>query len=216
MAVTEEPGQYRLLRTRLGQRDGVDLALGFHPLRAGEASPHDLARFFRLLPQTTWVGEIGLDFSRAGLATRKQQLQLFDAILSDSLLRSVPVTVHSRGAERETISRLAEASVSAVLHWYTGLLGTIDEALAAGLWFSVNPATVRSRKALTVLQRLPPEHVLLETDGPFARLSNRAAVPADVIETLTSLARLWDAPLDHARAIIIANQQRLLDARQPR
>jgi TatD DNase family protein len=209
IAVTEDPGKYRLLRTRLGRRHGVDVALGFHPLRAGDASPHDLARFLRLLPQTTWVGEIGLDFSRVGLATRKQQLRVFEAILADPSLRTRPVTVHSRGAERETITRLAQAHVSAILHWFTGPLGAVDDALAAGLWFSINPAMVRSHKAGPLLQRLPQERVLLETDGPYARSGSRSAVPADLVATLNHLARLWAISIGDAREVIAQNEQRL-------
>ncbi|AXB48763.1 hydrolase TatD [Amycolatopsis albispora] len=208
IAVTEDPGKYRLLRTRLGRRDGVDVALGFHPLRAGAASPHDLARFLRLLPQATWIGEIGLDFSRAGVATRKQQRRVFEAILADPQVRTRPVTVHSRGAERETIARLAQAQVPAILHWYTGPLSAVEDALVAGLWFSINPAMVRSKKAASLLQRLPPEHVLLETDGPFARSGSRSAVPSDLLGTLDHLARLWEIPTSEARNAVVENQQR--------
>jgi TatD DNase family protein len=209
VAVTEDPGKYRLLRTRLGRRDGVDVALGFHPLRAGEASPHDLARFLRLLPQATWIGEVGLDFSRAGIATRKQQLRVFEAILADPQMRTRPVTVHSRGAERETIARVAQARVPAILHWYTGPLAAVDDALNAGLWFSVNPAMVRSRKAAPLLQRLPLERVLLETDGPFARSGGRSAVPSDLLVILDHLARLWDTSTGDARKAVAQNEQRL-------
>jgi TatD DNase family protein len=206
VAVTEDPGQYRLLRTRLGRRAGVDIALGFHPLRAGAASPHDLARFLRLLPQATWIGEIGLDFSLAGAATRTQQLRIFDTILADPQLRSRPVTVHSRGAERETITRLAQAQVPAILHWYTGPLAAVDDALSAGLWFSINPAMTRSKKAGELLQRLPPERVLLETDGPFARCGNRSATPTDLHGIVESLARRWDTSISEARETIVQNQ----------
>ena len=209
IAVTEDPGKYRLLRTRLGRRDGVDVALGFHPLRAGAASPHDLARFFRLLPQATWIGEIGLDFSRTGVATRKQQLRVFEAILADPQVRTRPVTVHSRGAERETIARLAQAHVPAILHWYTGPLAAVDDALNAGLLFSINPAMVRSKKAVPLLQRLPPERVLLETDGPFARSGSRSAVPADLLGTLDHLAQLWAMTTGEARKVVADNEQRL-------
>lgn len=209
IAVTDDPGKYRLLCTRLGRRDGVDVALGFHPLRAGKASPHDLARFLRLLPQATWIGEIGLDFSHAGLATRKQQLRAFETILADPRLRIRPVTVHSRGAERETITRLAQAHVPAILHWYTGPLAAVDDALAAGLWFSINPAMVRSKKAMPLLQRLPPEHILLETDGPFARCGSRSAIPSDLPRTLDSLAQLWGTSTSEARTAIERNQKRL-------
>ncbi|WP_424184177.1 TatD family hydrolase [Actinokineospora sp. G85] len=209
VAVTEDPGTYRLLRTRLGRRDGVDVALGFHPLRAGSASPHDLARFFRLLPQATWIGEIGLDFSRVGVPTRKQQLRVFEAILSEPQLRNRPVTVHSRGAERETITRLAQTQIPAILHWYTGPLSAVDDALAAGLLFSVNPAMTRSKKGAALLQHVPSEHVLLETDGPYARIGNRPSVPSDLIATVKYLAGLWEISPSEACKKLAQNQHRL-------
>jgi TatD DNase family protein len=155
IAVTESPDRYRLLRTRLGRRAKVDVALGYHPLRAGDLTPHDLVRFFRLLPEATWVGEIGLDFSQAGRATRSQQLRAFDAILAEPLLQTKPVTVHSRGAERDVITRLAQAHVPAIMHWFTGPPSAADEALASGLSFSVNPAMVNTQKGAALLQRLP-------------------------------------------------------------
>jgi TatD DNase family protein len=209
VAVTEDPGRYRLLRTRLGRRDGVDIALGYHPLRAGTLAPHDLARFFRLLPQTRWVGEIGLDFSRAGQTTRSQQLRAFEAILAEPQLRTRPITVHSRGAEREVISRLAQAQQPAILHWYTGPLSAVDDALAAGLSFSINPAMIKSKKATALLERLPCDRILLETDGPFARMVSRPARPADLTGVLRHLAGQWHTPEDQAAATILANQQRL-------
>ncbi|XVS61895.1 TatD family hydrolase [Actinosynnema sp. CA-299493] len=211
IAVTEDPGGYRLLRTRLGRREEVDVALGYHPLRAGVLGPHDLARFFRLLPQATWIGEIGLDFSRAGLPTKSAQLLAFDAILAEPRLRTRPVTVHSRGAERDTVTRLARAQVPAILHWYTGPLDVADDALAAGMSFSINPAMIRSRKAAGLLQRLPIERVLLETDGPYVKHSGTAATPADVVAVLNHLARLWEMPEGQVRQAILDNQQRLLD-----
>ncbi|MFI6803396.1 TatD family hydrolase [Streptosporangium canum] len=66
VAVTEDPGQYRIMRTKLGQRQGVTCAIGMHPLRAHTFTSADIARFLRLLPQAAWAGEIGLDFSPAG------------------------------------------------------------------------------------------------------------------------------------------------------
>lgn len=213
VAVTEDPGSYRTLRTRLGRREGVEVALGLHPLRASQTGPHDLARFLRLLPQAPWVGEVGLDFSRAGVPTRRQ-LRVFDALLADPHIKQRPVTVHSRGAESETVSRLAQAGVTAILHWYTGSLDVAEDALAAGLWFSVNPAMTRSQKGEALLQRLPADRVLLETDGPYARHGNRAASPADLNAVLMRLARVWNTSIDLARTTLLINQQHMFDSVQ--
>ena len=85
----------------------------------------------------------------------------------------------------------------------------VDQALATGLYFSINPAMVRSTKAMPLLQRLPPERVLLETDGPFARSGNRSAVPSDLLGTLDHLARLWGMSTGEARKAVAQNEQRL-------
>jgi hypothetical protein len=66
------------------------------------------------------------------------------------------VTVHSRGAEAVVIQGLRTAGVAAILHWYTGPLGLIEEALAAGLYFSINPAMLRAEKGRKVIAAVPP------------------------------------------------------------
>jgi TatD DNase family protein len=210
VAVTEDPGRYRLLRTRLGRRPGVEVALGLHPLRVPEAPATEMARFRRLLPQATWVGEVGLDFSRADPAARRQQLRVFDTLLAEARPEARLFSVHSRRAERQVINRLLDARVRAVLHWYTGPLAVADDALAGGLWFSVNTAMVASARSRALLARLPPSRVVLETDGPFARHSGRPARPADLVTLARQLAEVWAVPADQARATLIDNQSRLL------
>ena len=210
VAVTEDPGQYRLLRARLGSRPGVTCAIGMHPLHARTFAPADIARFIRLLPHASWAGEIGLDFSRAGRDTRRAQLRVFEALLADPHLRSRPVTVHSRGAEKDTIARLADARVPAILHWYTGPLSLLDGALSAGLWFSINPAMIATSKGRALIQRLPTDRVLLETDGPFARHQARPSRPADLPWITTQLAGLWHVSPAQVTAILTTNQRKLL------
>lgn len=211
VAVTEDPGEYRLLRARLGRRPGVHPALGMHPLRAHSFTPADLARFLRLLPETEWVGEIGLDYSPTGRSTRRAQLRILEAILADPRTRSLPMTVHSRGAEKDTVSRLEQCgATAAILHWYTGPLTLAEGALAAGLWFSVNPSMITSAKGRALLNFLPPDRVLLETDGPFARHSRRPARPADLADVVAHLATRWALTPEQATRQIQNNQQRFL------
>lgn len=210
VAVTEDPGAYRLLRARLGHRNGVTPALGMHPLRASTFAPSDLARFLRLLSQAAWVGEIGLDFSPSGRASRNAQLRVFEAILSDPRARSLPMTIHSRGAERETINRLLQTDARCpVLHWYTGSVTHVDNALAAGAYFSINPAMMVTAKGQTLLEALPADRVLLETDGPFARVGPRPARPSDLPRLVERLAVRWQRSAHDVVRQIHANQQEL-------
>lgn len=210
VAVTESPEEYRRLRTRLGRRDSTEVALGLHPLRAASFGPNDFARFFRFVPQTTWIGEVGLDFSRAGVATKKQQLRVFDTVLTEAQPGRHPLTVHSRGAEQDVVRLLGQAGLPAVLHWYSGPIGLIDDALASGLYFSVNVAMVRSKRFSQLLQAIPPERTLLETDGPFARSGSGPAQPHQLSEVVSALAGGWGVAPAAARQTIVRNQRDLL------
>ncbi len=209
IAVTNTPDAYRRLATLLPRSGPARPALGLHPLKAHELGMSAVLRFSRHAAQAGWIGEIGLDFSSVGRATRDSQLAVFDALLALPQLRDRPVTVHSRGAEKITVQRLADAGARAVLHWYTGPLGVADDALAAGLLFSVNPAMVASAKGRTLLARLPHDRVLLETDGPYTRRGGRTCEPADIPTLLTDLARLWQVDTEQLRATIGDNQRRL-------
>jgi TatD DNase family protein len=210
VAVTESPEGYRRLRTRLGNRTGVAVALGLHPASAAAAAPGQLDRFFRMLPGADWVGEVGLDFAPGTSRTeRVRQTSLFQAVLDHDLTHGRPMTVHSRGASKETVARLAQARRKAVLHWYSGPLAVADEAVAAGLWFSVNPAMARSQKGLALIPRLPHNRVLCETDGPYCTVESRPSVPADVAIVVEALARIWGATLDDARAQLGSNASAL-------
>ncbi len=213
VAVTNTPDGYRRLATLLPCSGPAHPALGLHPLHAGQLGMGGVLRFSRQAAGATWIGEIGLDFSAVGRATRDTQLTVFDALLALPQLRVRPVTVHSRGAERVAVERLTDAGTRAVLHWYTGPLGVADDALAAGMSFSVNPAMVVSAKGRTLLARLPHDRVVLETDGPYTGRTGRPCEPADLATLVEDLARLWQTSPAQVRASICENQRRLTDPR---
>jgi TatD DNase family protein len=199
VAVTEVPSDFQRLALRLGRRRLVRVALGFHPLRAGAATPLERALFTRLLDRADYVGEVGLDGSREGRSTLRAQAKLFESLLAQPRIRSKVLTVHSRGAEEETVKRLAEVNAVAILHWYSGALKHLDAALNAGLWFSVNAAMLRSQNGQRIIAAIPRDRIVTETDGPFAKLGGRASEPNDVPAIVAGLARVWNETPDEAR-----------------
>jgi len=210
VAVTNTPDAYRRLATLLPRSGPARPALGLHPLHAHELGLAGALRFARLATQAAWIGEIGLDFSPPGRSTREAQLAVFDALLALPQMHDRPVSVHTRGAERVAVRRLIDAGVPAVLHWYTGPLGVADDALAAGMSFSVNPAMVTSAKGRALLTRLPHDRVLLETDGPYAQRDRRPYEPADLSTLVVELAQLWGTSTERVRAHVCDNQHRLV------
>ena len=131
-------------------------------------------------------------------------------ILSEAQPGQHPLSVHSRGAEREVIRLLGEAKLPAVLHWYTGPIGAVDDALAAGLYFSFNAAMTRSKRFASLARTIPIERVLLETDGPYAKSAGRPAQPHELAEVARDIAHVWGRDQASAISTIVENQRRLL------
>jgi TatD DNase family protein len=202
--VTELPSRFQLLQTQVRGREWVRVALGFHPLVRVRDVDHELALFTRLLKRTDYVGEVGLDRSEQGRDTYARQRDIFERILALHEIRTKVLTVHSRRAEKDTIALLSSAGVTAILHWYSGPLREIDHALAAGLYFSVNSAMLRSNNGRRIVASLPRERVVTETDAPYTKVRGRASEPRDVPAIVAELARLWAIEPDEARDAIFA------------
>lgn len=216
VAVTEVPSDFQRLTLRLGRRHMTRVALGLHPLRAGTIAPMELALFTRLLDKTDYVGEVGLDRSSQGRPSFRAQVKVFEHLLSQPRLRQKVLTVHSRGAESETIELLATAGPTAILHWYSGPLKHLDAALSVGLWFSVNPAMLRSKNGQRIVAALPPDRVVTETDGPYTKVGGRPAEPRDVPTVVAGLARLWNRDADEVRDHVYRNMTALSSAAKDR
>lgn len=192
IAVTELPSGFEAAYPHVRPLRAIRLAVGLHPLRA-ERHAHERDRFAACLARTSYVGEVGLDFSPEGWETRRLQEASFRFVLE--LLRVQPkfVSIHSRRAEVAVLDALAEHGVRpAVFHWFTGSLSQVDRLIEQGHSCSINPAMVRSARGRAIIARLPLDRVLTETDGPYVTVHGRAALPMDVVEVETYLARVWE------------------------
>ncbi len=145
--------------------------LGLHP---HEAQAWDTAVAERLRealrhPRVVGLGEIGLDFYR-DYAPHDQQRGAFRAQLALAQECGLPVVLHSRAAEEETVATLAEAGIgNGVLHSFSGSLEVAERALALGLHISLTgPVSYPKADHQRELARLIPlNRLLLETDCPY-------------------------------------------------
>jgi TatD DNase family protein len=208
VAVTELPSRFQLLRTQL-RGDRVRVALGFHPLAVPRDVAHELSLFARLLARTDYVGEVGLDYSQQGRDSTRRQRDVFERILSLPAIKPKVLTVHSRRAEKETVELLTAAGVTAILHWYSGPLGLIERALAAGLYFSVNGTMLSSRNGQRIVAAIPRERVVTETDAPYTKTGSRPSEPRDVPVVVADLARVWSMSAEEARDSVYATMSQI-------
>jgi TatD DNase family protein len=216
IAVTELPSSFQRLRMLLSRSPGIELALGLHPLAAYRNTRLELMLFDRLVSSVRWVGEVGLDFSADGKPTAHKQAVVFEHILSHPFMPGKVLSIHSRGAARETVEMLRHTSARTVLHWYSGAMGPLDDALSLGTYFSVNPAMLASKSGMRIVAAVPRHRVLLETDGPHVKYSGRLAEPRDVPRICANLAGAWGLTPTEAADQILTNAGELLGGPKPR
>lgn len=167
IGMTNLPSHFRMGRSFLKEYKHIRLALGLHPLLAAE-NKQELALFRKLVDHTSYIGEIGLDFSREGIAFQNEQISVLREILAELRGKKKIISVHSRRAEKELLELLIEYDIKNVIfHWYTGPIGLIDNILDRGYYFSVNEAMCLSKNGRAILKKLPKERILTETDAPY-------------------------------------------------
>jgi TatD DNase family protein len=209
VAVTNLPSHYTLSLPHLRAFRHVHSALGLHPL-AARSHHRELPDFLRLAASARFVGEVGLDFSKAGLETRDIQLESFRRIAEFLAGGAHFVTIHSRAAETQVIEILSETGLRPVVfHWFTGGKAALRSLLAAGHYLSVNTAMTTSRKWCEMFADVPIERVLTETDGPHAKCGDRPAEPTDISRVITWLAQQWRMEQPEAESAVLRNYKRL-------
>ena len=152
----------------------IQTALGLHP-QVAHLRYDELSLFERLLPEAKYVGEIGLDRSQHFKEHFDIQLRVFTHIIK--LVEQAGgriMTIHSRGAAKQVLDILSTHPKAgpAIMHWFSGSKKELAQAIRQGCWFSIGPKMLESRKSRELIQQMPKNRILFETDGPFARKSN--------------------------------------------
>lgn len=89
VAVTNLPSHFAIAADRLRGNKLVSAALGMHPLSATEGI-RELAAFKRMATHVNFIGEIGLDFFRQGVASENIQERVFEEVLCTVKVRRPP------------------------------------------------------------------------------------------------------------------------------
>lgn len=171
----------------------IRTALGFHPQLAHQRH-HELALFEGLLPETRYVGEIGLDGAPEFREHAAIQRRVFEAVLAMSAKQGGRVlSIHSRRAADEVLDclrRQPDAGVP-ILHWFSGTKVQLMRAIDQGCWFSVGLPMTRSAGGKALLKQIPHDRILPETDGPFAEDRGHPLKPGDTFAVTAALAHAW-------------------------
>ncbi len=176
-AVTIHPREWE---EALAREDALAVwGLGAHPARLDSLRAFDADQFGERLERILFVGEVGLD-ARAGRIS--DQEAVLGAVLDAVAAVPRPITLHSVGTSARVLDALTRRPVAApILHWWRGSSAETEQAIEMGCFFSINGAEAADPK---VLDLLPPDRVLTETDFPHTRRADRRAAKPAAVETI--------------------------------
>jgi len=206
ITVTNAPSVFKASQKLVSGSKYIHVALGLHP-QLVETRAQELAIMWKLMKETRFIGEIGLDYTTSNEHENKLQRKVFGEILEHCALAGNKIlTVHSRRASSDVISMIGpNFPGSVILHWFSGSLRDLNRAIKYGMYISINIAMVRSKKGQNLIKCMDPDLVLTETDGPFVRVGEVPAVPADVIKIIQFLSTIWSCDIEEVKTRIYDN-----------
>ncbi|MDF9717008.1 MULTISPECIES: Qat anti-phage system TatD family nuclease QatD [Nocardioides] len=210
VSVTTTPSAWPGTKALENGRPCVRTALGLHPELA-TARRAELDLFETYLADTAFVGEVGLD-GAAAQSTRHDQLDVLEHVLTTcSQAGGKILSIHSRRAASPVLEALQRHPDSGVpiLHWFSGSMSDLDQAIDLGCWFSVGPAMLAGAKGRALVSKMPRARMVLESDAPFARVKTDPIHPWDLESAAVTLAGIWDIPAQAARTQLEQNEREL-------
>ena len=150
----------------------VYAAVGIHPGDCAGVGEADFAALAELCGQdkVVAVGEIGLDYYWKDNAPREFQQKVFHAQMELAEELNLPVIVHDREAHQDCLEVVkAHPNVKGVYHCYSGSLEDAKILVKLGWMLSFTGVVTykNARKSLEVIEWLPMDRIMIETDAPY-------------------------------------------------
>lgn len=158
--------EYLELKNKYSKNPLIKIGLGIHPWKVDINT--NLSNLIEEIKSCDFIGEIGLDFhwdKRTKMYSKQKIIFNEFLFLADS--NKKVVNIHTKGAEREVLNYLKQHDLKTpIIHWYSGDLSLIDEYLSIGAYFTIGPDAGYSKTTDEIINILPINRILTETDGP--------------------------------------------------
>lgn len=194
-------------------------SVGTHPHYAHEELDVPVSEIVRLSkhPKIVAIGEAGLDYYYQH-STPEAQAQGFRAHIAAARETGLPLEIHTRDADADTIRILedehAKGAFPAVLHCYTGGPELARRAVELGLYVSFTGVVTfkKSEELRAIACAVPLDRLLVETDAPYLApdpYRGKTNEPAYVVHTADALARVKSVTASEMAAATTENFFRL-------
>lgn len=199
----------------------VFATIGVHPHEAKEIEPNWYEAFRSLAhhPKVVAYGEIGLDY-HYDHSPRAVQRQRFREQIQLARELRLPLVIHTREAQEDTVSILREegaANVGGVFHCFSGDTWLAKDALDLGFYLSFSGVlTFKNATMLReIVETVPLDRIMVETDGPYLTpvphrgKRNEPAFVQHVARTLTEILGRGTQSFESIAHATVENTKRL-------
>jgi len=197
---------------------GLYPCYGLHPYFIDKHQPQHLINLKNYLDRhnPVAVGECGLDFFLKNLDIDKQMFY-FEQQLDIALELELPVVIHARKSTEAVIKAIKKRSgLRGMIHSYSGSYEQALQLIKLGFYLSFGgPVTYdKSTRLRKMLQKLPLDSILVETDAPdqpTANAKDGRNEPLFILNVIESIASLHNTSSDEVSNITSKNAGELFN-----
>lgn len=199
------------------KHDFIYAAVGVHAHEAEEATENDLTEIEKLYEnkRVVAVGEIGLDY-HYDFSPGERQLEVFERQLALANKLKLPVIIHDREAHEDTMNLLKKYKPKGVVHCFSGSAEMAKEIVKLGMYIGIGGAVTfkNAKKPVEVVEYLPIDRLLLETDAPYMTpvpYRGQRCDSAHIAYTAEKIAEIKDLDVQELIDICNENAKRLFN-----
>ena len=205
------------------QHPFIYTTVGVHPHEARLLDDNLYAQLKEMSqhPKVIAWGEIGLDYHYDN-SPRDVQRDAFRKQLRMARERGLPISIHTREAEADTLAILDEewkgCGLGGVIHCFTGTRSFAEAVIERGFYVSFSGVVTfkKAEELRETARALPIDRILIETDSPFLApvpYRGRRNEPAYVIEIARMIAELRNIKVEESGRNTSENFRRLFNTR---
>lgn len=215
LAVTTSPRAWLATSQVFKEYGNIKVALGLHPEIAVQKY-NELDLLLSSIPKSYFVGEVGIDGSTRFLKTLDKQELIFDSTIREcEKAGGRIISIHSRNAVSKVLSILKKypGCGKPVLHWFSGSIAELKDAVTMECFFSVNPVMTSTKKGKDLISRIPSRLILPESDGPFASRKGNPVMPWEAMDVASDLSEIWSVSTQVVEETLLRNLDSLMDGK---
>ena len=159
------------------------------------------------------IGETGLDFYY-NHSEKKDQINSFEEHILAAQEKNLPLIVHTRSAEKETLETLEKhlknKNTKILIHCFTGTREFAFKLLDLGAYISASGVVTfnKSKDLANTFRNIPNDKILVETDAPYLApvpLRGKPNEPSYIIHTVKFLSKIKNLSFDEFSNITTNN-----------